>query len=109
MARYKPPRRSRLQTMYEILTLSLNRMKKTHIMYKANLSHSQLEKFLKFLIEKNLLTVENNHYVTTEKGREFIKELRGDSRNEAVDIYDHIDRKELKRAYLAAIPVLGIF
>lgn len=40
--------------------------------------------------------------------REFIKELRGDSRNEAVDIYDHIDRKELKRAYLAAIPVLGI-
>ena len=40
--------------------------------------------------------------------REFIKELRGDVRNEAVDIYDHIDRKELKRAYLAAIPVLGI-
>jgi len=40
--------------------------------------------------------------------REFIKELRGDARNEAVDIYDHIDRKELKRAYLAAIPVLGL-
>ncbi len=40
--------------------------------------------------------------------REFIKELRGDARNEAVDIYDHIDKKELKRAYLAAIPVLGI-
>jgi integrase/recombinase XerD len=40
--------------------------------------------------------------------REFIQELRGDSRNEAVDIYDHIDKKELKRAYLAAIPILGI-
>ena len=40
--------------------------------------------------------------------REFIKELGGDARNEAVDIYDHIDKKELKRAYLAAIPVLGI-
>ena len=40
--------------------------------------------------------------------REFIKELRGDARNEAVDIYDHIDKRELKRAYLAAIPVLGI-
>jgi len=40
--------------------------------------------------------------------REFIKELRGDARNEAMDIYDHIDKKELKRAYLAAIPVLGI-
>ena len=40
--------------------------------------------------------------------REFLKELRGDSRKEAVDIYDHIDKKELKRAYLAAIPTLGI-
>jgi len=40
--------------------------------------------------------------------RELIKELRGDSRNEAIDIYDHIDKKELKRAYLAAIPMLGI-
>ena len=40
--------------------------------------------------------------------RELLKELRGDARNEAVDIYDHIDRKELKRAYLAATPVLGI-
>ena len=40
--------------------------------------------------------------------RELIQELRGDSRNEAVDIYDHIDKIELKRAYLAAIPILGI-
>jgi integrase/recombinase XerD len=41
--------------------------------------------------------------------RAFIKELRGDARREAMDIYDHIDRKELKRAYLAAIPILGIY
>jgi integrase/recombinase XerD len=40
--------------------------------------------------------------------REFLKELRGDSRGEAVDIYDHIDRKELKRAYLAHVPELAI-
>jgi len=40
--------------------------------------------------------------------REFLKELRGDSRNEAVDIYDHIDSKELRRDYLVAIPRLGI-
>jgi len=40
--------------------------------------------------------------------REMIQELRGDARNEAVDIYDHIDKKELKRAYLAAVPILGI-
>lgn len=40
--------------------------------------------------------------------RELIQELRGDARKEAMDIYDHIDRKELKRAYLEAIPTLGI-
>jgi len=40
--------------------------------------------------------------------REFIQELRGDGRKEAIDIYNHIDLKELKEAYLAAIPQLGI-
>ena len=40
--------------------------------------------------------------------REFIKELRGDSRKEAFDIYNHIDLKELKEAYLACIPQLGV-
>ena len=40
--------------------------------------------------------------------REFIQELRGDSRKEAIDIYDHIDHGELRQAYLSAIPRLGI-
>jgi integrase/recombinase XerD len=40
--------------------------------------------------------------------REFIKELRGDRRKEAIDIYDHIDEQELRGAYLACIPKLGI-
>jgi integrase/recombinase XerD len=40
--------------------------------------------------------------------REFIKELRGDSRRDAFDLYNHIDLKELKEAYLACIPQLGI-
>ena len=40
--------------------------------------------------------------------REFIQELRGDVRREAIDIYDHIDLKELKESYLAHILQLGI-
>lgn len=40
--------------------------------------------------------------------REFIQELRGDVRRDAIDIYDHIDRKELKESYLAHIPQLGV-
>jgi len=41
--------------------------------------------------------------------REFLKELRGDKRKEAVDRYDHIDREELRRMYLACVPKLGIY
>jgi integrase/recombinase XerD len=40
--------------------------------------------------------------------REYIKELRGDARTEAMDIYYHIDREELKKSYLAHIPQLGV-
>jgi integrase/recombinase XerD len=40
--------------------------------------------------------------------REFIKALRGDRRREAIDIYDRIDRDELRRAYLAYVPQLGV-
>jgi integrase/recombinase XerD len=40
--------------------------------------------------------------------REFIQELRGDVRKEAIDIYDHIDKKELRESYLAHVPQLGI-
>jgi len=40
--------------------------------------------------------------------REYVKELRGDRRGEAIDIYHHIDRQELRRAYLAYIPKLGV-
>jgi integrase/recombinase XerD len=40
--------------------------------------------------------------------RDYVKELRGDSRREAIDIYNHIDTDELKKAYLSAIPQLFI-
>ena len=40
--------------------------------------------------------------------REYVKELRGDKRREAIDIYHHIDKEELRRAYLACIPKLGV-
>ena len=40
--------------------------------------------------------------------REFVQVLRGDRRREAIDIYDRIDKQELRRAYLAFIPQLGV-
>jgi integrase/recombinase XerD len=51
------------------------------------------------------------HFFTTHMRRsgmprEFIQELRGDVRGEAIDIYDHIDPEELKRSYLQHVPKL---
>jgi integrase/recombinase XerD len=40
--------------------------------------------------------------------REYIQDLRGDARMEAIDIYHHIDRRDLRDAYLACIPQLGV-
>jgi integrase/recombinase XerD len=40
--------------------------------------------------------------------REYVQWLRGDAIKEAVDIYFHIDPKDVQEAYLAAIPQLGI-
>jgi integrase/recombinase XerD len=40
--------------------------------------------------------------------REFIQEFRGDVRREAIDIYDHIDKEELRKLYLAHVPHLGV-
>jgi len=53
------------------------------------------------------------HFATTElrragMRREFLKELRGDSRREAVDVYDHIPFSELRGEYLRFVPRLGI-
>jgi integrase/recombinase XerD len=40
--------------------------------------------------------------------REFIQELRGDTRGDAIDVYDHVQPDELKKTYLECIPQLGI-
>jgi len=48
------------------------------------------------------------HLLRAGMSRDFVKELRGDTRGEAIDIYNHIDKKELMESYLAHVPQLGI-
>ncbi len=48
------------------------------------------------------------HLIRSGMPRDFVKELRGDVRGEAIDIYNHIDKKELRESYLAHIPQLGV-
>ena len=40
--------------------------------------------------------------------REYVKELRGDRRREAVDLYYRIDMEELRKAYLSLVPKFGV-
>ena len=39
---------------------------------------------------------------------EYVQELRGDARRDAVDIYNHIPAESLREAYLAAMPQFGL-
>ena len=69
-------RRSEIEIIGKILRLSSNGAKKTELLYQGNFSYAQLQSYLSFLIEKNILEeneIENNGcltkcYKTTEKG-----------------------------------------
>jgi predicted transcriptional regulator len=73
--------RSKIDILAEVLQVSGEGTKKTHIMYQCNLSFRQLNTYLEFLIEmgfleKFSLKVENKDYQmfkTTIKGRDFVK------------------------------------
>ena len=68
--------RGRIEIMADILSLSTAGMRKTHIMYRANLSYEQILNYLSELLNKALMVedVDGTHttYRTTEKGREFL-------------------------------------
>jgi predicted transcriptional regulator len=76
-------RRSQAQIYLDILT-SVQRkngkIKKTHIMYNANLTHDRLEKHLNILLLNNFLEKSNvkneTFYTITKKGYDFLMEIR---------------------------------
>lgn len=72
--------RSQWDIMASILRLAENPMSKTRIMYGANLSFRQLERYLKFLLDSGFLTVNeerhsrvNRLFATTDSGSSFVK------------------------------------
>jgi predicted transcriptional regulator len=72
--------RTRVEILASILHVADRGTLKTHIMYKANLSHRQLEKYLTFLQNEGLLAEfvdeesGTSMYKVTERGIEFLKE-----------------------------------
>ncbi len=75
-------KRSRLDIVYDMLLTIGNkggRIKPTHLMYKANLSHTQMRLYLDELIQKNLVEEqakdERKMLVLTEKGFALIQKF----------------------------------
>jgi predicted transcriptional regulator len=76
-------RRDRHDIVAEILKTAREGRIKTHIMYKAKLSYSQINTYLQLLVEKGFL--ENNtvqrkkriitFYRTTSKGSQFVENI----------------------------------
>ncbi len=69
--------RGKIEIMADVLSLSTAGIKKTHIMYRANLSYEQIIHYLGQLLGKGLLAQDASEgssvYRTTEKGREFLR------------------------------------
>jgi len=75
-------RRTRTQIFIDILRSIQNsngRMRKTHIVYKANLTNSRVESYLDFLLSKEMLREESvgnqKFYTITERGLQFLSEV----------------------------------
>jgi len=68
--------RGKIQIMGDVLALGTSGIKKTHIMYRANLSYEQVHLYLSELIGRRLIAQDMSPdgvvYRTTDKGREFL-------------------------------------
>ncbi|MFC1486239.1 winged helix-turn-helix domain-containing protein [Thermoproteota archaeon] len=73
-------RRDRLYIIAEILTIAKDGRLKTQIMYRANLSFTQLNDYLSFLTRMDLLQVQKenrkNIYSTTIKGDRYLEKYK---------------------------------
>ena len=74
--RIEDKKRNRFDILRDVLATASNKVKKTRIMYGANLNYHQVEKYLGILLEKGLLACDPNdgsYYLITEKGELFLK------------------------------------
>lgn len=83
--------RSSLDIVREVLSIALVRVRKTKIMYGANLSFLQVEKYLKRLLGSGLLEHDGDSgYLITDAGTEFLEMYK-----------DYLERYELLKEELA--------
>jgi predicted transcriptional regulator len=72
-------RRDKLQIILDILEICVNGANKTKIVYQANLNFKMVNIYLDILTNDQLLDVDseqNKIYVTTNKGKELLKDVK---------------------------------
>ena len=73
-------RRDQICIIADILNIAKQGALKTQIMYKANLSFTQLNNYLTYLIEYNLITETTNEgketYIITKKGLDYLRKQK---------------------------------
>ena len=74
-------RRGEVEILMDVLSVCLNGVRVTHLMYRANLSYYTLRKYLFTALEKGLISNVRNSdgsvvYRTTEKGRLLLGKLK---------------------------------
>ena len=76
-------RRTGIEIIENILRLSHNGARKTELLYQGNFSYTQLQGYLAFLLENDILEeiVSNNNgrvnriYINTEKGNNLLEDI----------------------------------
>lgn len=69
-------RRGKLEIMVDILSTAREGVRKTEMVYKANLNFNRAERYIPFLEERGLMENAEAVYQTTEKGEEFLREYQ---------------------------------
>ena len=99
--------RSSLDIVREILSIALANVCKTRIMYGANLSFLQLEKYLSALLGNSLLSFDGDSgYFTTKSGKEFLQ-LYEDYRERSTRLRGEVERNTKDRQHLENMCGLG--
>jgi predicted transcriptional regulator len=73
-------KRGETEIIYDLLLYAKNDIKKTHLMYKTNMTHKQFNKYLDALLEKGLIEKKDSSqygkiYFTTNKGIKVLESL----------------------------------
>ena len=85
-------RRTRLEVIYNILSVCENCARKTWIMYRANLSYELANNYINELISKNLIEQRDNLFCLTDKGKQLLELLKQyiEKKNDAKNLLQQI-------------------